>query len=597
MKHIFKSKQNSLNVTVNDLAQAHDLYNNFVLNKMNSVRCVRDPFNGLLLLIFFAILLAWPLTASAQVPLITPKGRPPSKHMPPPDKDEKPSPGPMRDIGSALSHRTIDGYDAICSDQYATYDTGNWQYAIFSTCTYVSDRQILHVTIVVKEAQYYWGAWYYNGYAMNIVGLNIQLNLPGESPIVWTPPATVGGTGKEYNFNFQTSLPCSGNYTVAIAGGSLQGMYYPQAEWAIPLPQMQVAQPNGPTGQDSLNQIWSAMRANPSIPLAYQFGEGFEVPKKSAGQLCSIQQPGTLLVVQHASSLPSSGQGQLKPYLLGDMHTGPAKRCEMNPLAVVGDGTKEAAEIFTPAAAWGRLGGPDFAINTNYFDVRSQIGTTWLQTQCSVPLGVYYDNNPDGPTGGTHNTPEKYLAGPGYFVDKDDNKAPEDTFFWVYRTGLNPMVTFTMTRSSTPDSNAAIAQADRYDSSGLTFVAFSGTALIPAHYAGPAPDSGNVSTTRIGIGYDGTQDILYIFEGGTYQKGVDRGTLTGIFQALGATTAMEIDGGGSAALVIRDGSATWAGLPSPSTSCPNSGAWCSPVTQPDGKARPVPSWLGMSFSH
>jgi hypothetical protein len=553
---------------------------------------------------------AWALNTSAQSQRTTPKPiqdhkRPPSRHMPPPDKNERQSPGPVRELGAAVSHRTIDG-NGICSDQYPMYSAGNWQYAIFSICTYVVSRQTLHLTVVVREAQYNWGsAWYYNKYPMNIVGLEVQLNLPGQSPILWTPPNSDPGSGKEFNFNYKVGLDCSGTYTVKINKGSLEGMYWKGTEWAVPLsPSMQTTQPNGPPGQDSLNKIWSAMRESFTAPLAYQFGENFQIPAKygSSSNVCSLNQPGTLLVVQHFSSLSGNGRGRLKPYLLGDTHTGPAKRCEMNSNAVTADGTKEIAEIFTPVGAWGRLGEPDFAINANYFDVRDQNGTTWLQTLCSVPLGVYYDNDPAGATGGTHNaSPNKYLAGPGYFVDKAGTKAPEDTLFWIHSITNGPMTNpFTITLSRTADADAASRQAKILEDGGYTFVAFSGTALIPTHFPGAAPDSGSVPTTRIGIGYDQGKDVLYIFEGGSYQNGVNRSDLAGIFEALGATTALEVDGGGSASLVIKDGSAVWGGQAhgtQPVTSCPNSGAWCSPITQPDGKSRPVPSWLGMNFNN
>jgi hypothetical protein len=226
---------------------------------------------------------------------------------------------------------------------------------------------------------------------MNIVGLQIQINLPGQTPTTFTSPNSTNGTGKEYVFKYQILLECTGTYTIKILQGSLQGRYYTDPAWDVPLStSMQTTEANGPPGQDSLNEIWSALR-EPGAPLAYQFGENFQIPAKYGpdSSVCSLNQPGTLLVVQHFSSLTVSATGQLKPYLLGDTHTGPAKRCEMNPRAVTADGTKEIAEIFTPVEAWGRLGGPDFAINANYFDVRAQKDTTWLQTLCSVPLGMY----------------------------------------------------------------------------------------------------------------------------------------------------------------------------------------------------------------
>lgn len=91
------------------------------------------------------------------------------------------------------------------------------------------------------------------------------------------------------------------------------------------------------------------------------------------------------------------------------------------------------------------------------------------------------------------------------------------------------------------------------------FVAFSGTSLIPRRDDGPEgqPDNGPAQTTRIALGYHNQQDRLYIFHGGAYRDGIDRGDLTALFRALEAKVAIELDGGGSAALVIKDGAAKW----------------------------------------
>jgi hypothetical protein len=334
----------------------------------------------------------------------------------------------------------------------------------------------------------------------------------------------------------------------------------------------------------------------------------------------SLREPGTLLVIQNASNklgrsanrpngaLPAgAGSRQIVAYLLGDTHKGPAKRCEDNSDAVTGGNTKQEAELATPVQAWGRMGGPDVAINANYFDVRPQRnGQTWQSTQCSVPLGVYYNNDVDGPTDGTHNSPNKYLAGPGYFLGPNDKPVAVDTFFWIYRgkhdSGQNK---FSMILSPTPDASAAMAEAKRLEAAGDIFAAFSGTGLIPPNkdtIGNPhgGPDSGASPTTRIGIGYNSSRDMLFIFEGGRYREGIDREQLAGIFRALGAEPAMEVDGGGSAVMVIKNGWAKWGGGAKgaePQTSCSNSGAWCSLPTQPDGKARPTPSWLGLSYRY
>ena len=147
-------------------------------------------------------------------------------------------------------------------------------------------------------------------------------------------------------------------------------------------------------------------------------------------------------------------------------------------------------------------------------------------------------------------------------------------------------------------STEATRFADRLSNMRAQFVAFSGTSLIPRRDDGSEgqPDNGPAQTTRIAPGYHNKQDRLYIFHGGAYRDGVDRGDLTALFRALEAKMAVELDGGGSAALVIKNGIAKWGGGEAPKSSCPNSGAWCSPIKQPDGNARPVPSRLGIELN-
>ena len=102
-------------------------------------------------------------------------------------------------------------------------------------------------------------------------------------------------------------------------------------------------------------------------------------------------------------------------------------------------------------------------------------------------------------------------------------------------------------------STEATRLADRLSNMRAQFVAFSGTSLIPRRDDGPEgqPDNGPAQTTRIALGYHNKQDRLYIFHGGAYRDGVDREDLTALFRALEAKMAVELDGGGSAALVIK----------------------------------------------
>jgi hypothetical protein len=480
------------------------------------------------------------------------------------------------------------------------------------------------MTFLVTEAQYYWGgAWYYNKYSVQCE-CTFELDTTGQT----IPKYYQGnGSGQAALFLFDVPLTRSGTYrvkTVASAEGKtgkLSGMFWKDADSAILLPTMELNQEAGPSGESSLNTLMEQIHnTHYETPLAYQFDDDYRIPVRTdTGLMYSLREPGTLLIIQNASNklglanrlkdtMPAdTGTRQIEAHLLGDTHKGPTRRCEDNSNAVTGDGTKQEAELFTPVEAWGRLGGPGLAINANYFDVRPQRNKeTWQSTQCSVPLGVYYNNDVDGPTDGTHNSPTKYLAGPAYFIGPDDKPVAVDTFFWVYRgkrdTGQNK---FSMILSTKPDASEAIAQAKAFEIAGDIFTAFSGTGLIPANkdtIGNPhgGPDSGASPTTRIGIGYSSSQDMLFIFEGGRYREGIDRAQLAGIFRALGAEPAMEVDGGGSAVMVIKNGWAKWGGGvkgTEPDTSCSNSGAWCSLPTQPDGKARPTPSWLGLSHRY
>ena len=74
-------------------------------------------------------------------------------------------------------------------------------------------------------------------------------------------------------------------------------------------------------------------------------------------------------------------------------------------------------------------------------------------------------------------------------------------------------------------STEATRFADRLSNMRAQFVAFSGTSLIPRRDDGSEgqPDNGPAQTTRIAPGYHNKQDRLYIFHGGAYRDGVDRG--------------------------------------------------------------------------
>jgi hypothetical protein len=328
----------------------------------------------------------------------------------------------------------------------------------------------------------------------------------------------------------------------------------------------------------------------------YYFGPTHPIPIQEGGFTYSAGMDGVLISIPNATS---GSQGERPyPYVLGDNHQGPSSRCEMLGTQTQVDSVPQEAELYTPSIAWGRLGTPDFAINTNYFDTRQQTAGSWQDTNCSVPLGIYYDNNSGGPTAGTHNgyMGSKFLAGPPFYIMSNGLRVPLDTYFWQFSSnGASPSASnLSIILGNNTTASAALNEAQRLDASNTSFVAFSGTSLIPQHIGSSAgPDEENKDTSRIGIGYRGTDDRIFIIRAGPYRMGIDRRQLAGIFRSLNVTQAFEIDGGGSAAVVIREGVGTWGGASPQPTSCPNTGAWCSPITQPDGRSRPVPGWLGI----
>lgn len=304
---------------------------------------------------------------------------------------------------------------------------------------------------------------------------------------------------------------------------------------------------------------------------------------------------------------------------------------------------RQFSEVYTPDIAWKKLGTPDIAINANYFDTRTQINdrpidvsTTvaidfnkWQLTKCSSPLGIYYQNingKAVSEMGKRHISfyGNKNLAGSANYVLENGQLVSLDTFF-IYRSANNNEFSLTVNdvynstnnitelKNVSARNNKSLARAQYLETYNAFYLGVSGTSLIPPTASALSgvsqPDLGTSATTRIAIGYDSIKGRFLIFQGGNYgasyvnnQKkltgnGVTRAQLADIMRAMGATSAMELDGGGSAAVVIKDYSPNldWVGDRKPATSCPDTGAWCSPVTQPTGGARPIPSWMGISF--
>lgn len=351
---------------------------------------------------------------------------------------------------------------------------------------------------------------------------------------------------------------------------------------------------------DTLNSIKQTV-SNGNL-VVYQFDTNNPIPsapQNEQGKL--LKQPGWLLVLNNASN--SRNEMNLSYALLPDSHKGPEKRCEDDPKAIAADGTRETSELYTPVEAWGVLSKPSVVFNANYFDVRPQgAGTKWQSNKCSVPLGIYFDNHPVSATSNEAITGDKYFAGPKQYLDGNGKSSIVDAFF-VADGSTNPGrtdVTYTLVAGD-KSATAIFENANNLIKTGQQFVAFSGTALIPFYtrddVTANQPDAGTSSTTRIGIAYLKGTDQLMIFEGGSYRNGITRAELAGIFNAFGAQSAMELDGGGSAAVAVAKGAAKWAGASTsePAGACPGNGVICSDITQSSGEPRPVPSWASFHF--
>lgn len=390
-------------------------------------------------------------------------------------------------------------------------------------------------------------------------------------------------------------------------------------------------------------------------PKAFYFSNTPIPAMDIKGDIYEIKNPGTMIFIPQVNNKNTVTSNYTRFELLQDF--GPdgqsgQNRCESANWFTPNDDRnnlskiKQFAEVYTPAEGWNMLGSPDIAINANYFDTRSQANVDvanpqvalafneWKDHKCSSALGIYYSNRNSNPINfgqrNYTNYGNKNLAGSANYVLDNGQLVALDTFF-IFR-GSSSINNFSLTvndplpsgkvgnsfslLNSTLATNKALAQASSLETYPGTYLGVSGTALIPptaSSLSGTSePDQGTAATTRIAIGFDPIKGRLIIFQGGRYGSasiggskvytgdGITRAQLADIMRAMGATQAIELDGGGSAAVVIKNQPAispnlVWVGDAAPASACPNTGAWCSPITQPDGTPRPIPSWMGISF--
>jgi len=470
------------------------------------------------------------------------------------------------------------------------YSSHKWQWISYEAC--VDGGQRDHdplVSFTILDAQYYWGGAWYRFHGNEDTPNNFQVGVTSfNSNVKWEVSSPFGrftGPGSTFTRSFPT--PISDGYRVF---GSVDLRLY----WRDEPVQCGL---NCYIGYDVRNEFISATTLlneainNSPLPMIYRFSRENQIPAIYPGIFSkehSIMQDAYLIMI------PDMSAQNRFPYLFGDTHDGTAARCENNPDAITDDGTRQDAEMWTSSEIFYRLGSPDLFFNANYFDIRpQQNGQDWQSSRCSTPVGMYFDNNTNGPTKGTHNK-NKFFPGPTSFVSEDNKLAPVDTMFFTHTAPKNFPVGLVL--NSTNESKEAIDRANHLLNNSYTFAAVSGTALLSSRdLEAPKPDAGDSATTRIAMAYDEAHDRLFIMIGGSYRNGFRRMDMEAFFRALGMTNVLELDGGGSASLGFNTQRLSQLGARLPFSSCTGlNSVWCSPITQPDGTARSIPSWIGIN---
>jgi len=307
--------------------------------------------------------------------------------------------------------------------------------------------------------------------------------------------------------------------------------------------------------------------------LVYNFGGEFAAPLLAAdGRAYTMNNGGHLMTIKNAST-------RLNPRLLVDTHQGFQARCERDPRARTGEGLWQASEIYEPLQAWQVLGQPAIAINANFFDVRGQQGGAWRDTGCSSPLGAYVDNTRGQGRANAPVTGTIPYAGKQGLSGGDDKWAALATM--IMPVGGAPYVVMP---KSPQDYDAASPEIQKLMDRNARFVAVAGLGLLAPGEMGQLNDPGP-SAARTAIGYNSSNDQLYVFQGGSYTPD----NIQDMYRALGADNAILLDGGGSSSIVLRrDTGGMWSGAGSPAGNCDTRQVLC------DSKERALPSWLAFN---
>jgi Phosphodiester glycosidase len=325
--------------------------------------------------------------------------------------------------------------------------------------------------------------------------------------------------------------------------------------------------------EDARALLLGAIANSKGSYLVYNFGGQFAAPFRSAdGREYTLNNGGHLMTVKNASS-------RLTPRLLVDTHRGYQGRCERDPRARTSEGLWQASETYPPLQAWQVLGRPTIAVNANFFDVRGQQGGSWRETNCSSPLGAYVDNTRGQGRANVPVTGTLAYAGKQGLSGGDERWAALATL--ILPVGGAPYVVMP---KGPDDYDAASPEIQKLLDRNARFVAVAGLGLLAPGDTGQLNDPGP-SAARTAIGYNRANDLLYVFQGGSYTPD----NVQDLFRGLGADTAVLLDGGSSSAIVLRrDTGGMWSGAGSPRGNCDTRQVLC------DSRERALPSWLAFA---
>ncbi|GGC61054.1 phosphodiester glycosidase family protein [Hoyosella rhizosphaerae] len=354
---------------------------------------------------------------------------------------------------------------------------------------------------------------------------------------------------------------------------------------------------NSGSGSTEARQAYSdAIDTSAGRVVAYQTGANFPMAmQRQDRSWYSTPRDARIVVVPNA-------RRTITGRLLLDAQGG-SDRCANTPGTQTSDGTQLRSALFSADEAWRALDNPAVLINTNFFDVRPQLsGRSWRETLCSAPFGVYFDNSSTASAGESVEAAERaFYSGPKGLTGELEQGWGRLATFVISGDGTGDSSVEMLVAPSPFDNDAAEARLRELQDSGRIFTAFSGLSILHPSGAVDIPDG--VRTARSAIGYSPAFDRLFVVQAGSAldpSSGLTQEELGDLFRGLGATMAVQLDSGGSSALVInRHSGVFWAGEgvndgAAPAGACPElHDAVCSPGMTASGQSRQVPSWLGI----